>query len=157
MYYRVPLQTKKIGKYYIILYVGNLYNPYFEYIKKVFNWIGELSEEVHVSKARLFFDYAGSVLMHGCLIRQYRIGGFWAKSYAMRKKCLTYPRMVKMMKKLNNPDYIHYLNEKVDFNKFFKDFVHSRIYYTKTRLQMVRKSAVRKGTAPLGSNPPGVI
>ena len=54
MYYRVPLQTKKIGKYYIILYVGNLYNPYFEYIKKVFNWIGELSEEVHVSKIRPF-------------------------------------------------------------------------------------------------------
>ena len=61
--------------------------------------------------------------MHGCLIRQYRIGGFWTKSYAMRKKCLTYPRMVKMMKKLNNPEYIHYLNEKVDFNQYFKDFM----------------------------------
>ena len=44
---------------------GKLSNPYFVYIKKVFNWIGELSEEVHVSKTRLFFDYAGSVLMHG--------------------------------------------------------------------------------------------
>ena len=61
--------------------------------------------------------------MHGCLIRQYRIGGFWAKNYAMRKKCLTYPRMVKMMKKLNNPEYIHYLNEKVDFNQYLKDFM----------------------------------
>lgn len=54
MYYRVPLQTKKFGKFYKILYVGNLYIPYFEYIKKVFNWIGELSEEVHVSKIRPF-------------------------------------------------------------------------------------------------------
>ena len=36
MYYRGPLQTKKIGKYYIILYVGNLYNPYFEYINFIY-------------------------------------------------------------------------------------------------------------------------
>ena len=115
MYYRVPLQTKNMANIIKFCTGGKLSNPYFVYIKKVFNWIGELSEEVHVSKTRLFFDYVGSVLMHGCLIRQYRIGGFWAKSYAMRKKCLTYPRMVKMMKKLNNPDYIHCLNEKVDF------------------------------------------
>ena len=37
--------------------VGNLSNPYFVYIKKVFNWIGELSEEVYVSKTRLFWLY----------------------------------------------------------------------------------------------------
>lgn len=61
--------------------------------------------------------------MHGCLIRQYRIGVFWAKNYAMHKKYLTYPRMVKMTKKLNNPEYIRYLNEKVDFNQYFKDFM----------------------------------
>lgn len=105
--------------------------PYVAYIKKVFNWIGKLSKEVNVSKTRLFTDYAGAVLVHGCLIRQYCIGGFWAKSYAERKKCLTYPRMVKMMKKLNNPDYIHFLNEKADFNKFFKDFVHRDWIYIK--------------------------
>ena len=33
---------------------GELSNPYFVYIKKVFNWIGELSENVYVSKTRLF-------------------------------------------------------------------------------------------------------
>lgn len=55
MYYRVPLQTKNMAN--IIKFCtggGKLSNPYFEYIKKVFNWIGELSEEVHVSKTRLF-------------------------------------------------------------------------------------------------------
>ena len=76
MYYRVPLQTKNVANIIKFCTEGKLSNPYFVYIKKVFNWIGELSEEVHVSKTRLFFDYAGSVLMHGCLIRQYRIGGF---------------------------------------------------------------------------------
>lgn len=35
------------------------------------------------------------------------------------------------MKKLNNPYYIHYLNEKVDFNKYFKDFVHRDWIYIK--------------------------
>lgn len=123
---------------------GNSSNPYIAYIKKVFNWIGELSEEVHVSKTRLFFDYAGAVLVHGCLIRQYRIGGFWAKSYAERKKCLTYPRMVKMMKKLNNPKYIHYLNEKVDFNKHFKDFVHRDWIYIKDVTEDAFEEFVKK-------------
>ena len=52
MYYRVPLQTKNMAN--IITGGGKLSNPYFVYIKKVFNWIGELSEEVHVSKTRLF-------------------------------------------------------------------------------------------------------
>ena len=33
MYYRVPLQTKKYGKYYKILYGAKFYNPYFEYKK----------------------------------------------------------------------------------------------------------------------------
>lgn len=145
MYYRVPLQTKNMAN--IITFCtggGKLSNPYFVYIKKVFNWIGELSEEVHVSKTRLFFDYVGSVLMHGCLIRQYRIGGFWAKSYAMRKKCLTYPRMVKMMKKLNNPEYIHYLNEKVDFNQYFKDFVHRDWIYIKNETEEDFENFVKK-------------
>lgn len=46
---------KKYGKYYKILNGGGKYsNPYFVYIQKVFNWIGEFSEEVHVSKTRLF-------------------------------------------------------------------------------------------------------
>lgn len=104
---------------------------YIDYLKKVFIWIDELSKEVHVSRISLFFDYAGAFLAHGCLIRQYRIGGFWAKSYAERKKCLTYPRMVKMMNKVNDSKYVHYLNVKVDFNKYFTDFVHRHWIYIK--------------------------
>lgn len=119
-------------------------NPYFAYVKKVFNWIDVLSKEVQVSKIRLLLDYAGAFLYHGCLIRQYRIGGFWAKSNAVRNKCLTYPRMVKMMKKLNNPEYIHYLNIKVDFNKYFKDFVHRDWIYIKEVTEESFENFVKK-------------
>ena len=55
MYYRVPLQTKNMANIIKFCTGGDkLSNPYFVYIKKVFNWIGELSEEVHVSKIRPF-------------------------------------------------------------------------------------------------------
>lgn len=96
---------------------------YIEYIKKVFAWISDLSEEINVSKIYLFFDYLGAVIFHGCLIRQYRIGGFWSLSHAERKKRLTYPRMSRLMAKYNDARYIHYLEKKSDFNEFFSSFV----------------------------------
>lgn len=105
------------------------------YIKKVFTWISELSLEVGVSKTWLFFDYFGAAIMHGCLIRQYRIGRFWAMSNAKRKKCLTYPRMVKMMSSLNDKEYIHLLQRKEDFNEFFADFVKRDWRYIKETTQ----------------------
>ena len=100
-------------------------------VKKVFAWISELSREVHVSGVWLFLDYSGAAIRHGCLIRQYRFGNFWSLSNAQRKKCLTYPRMVKLMNGLNDPDHVHYLSEKVDFNRFFSDFVHRDWIYIK--------------------------
>lgn len=64
-----------------------------------------------------------SVIRHRCLIRQYVIGEFWKLSNPERKKRLTYNRIVNLFNSYNNPEYIHYLNEKTDFNAFFKDFV----------------------------------
>lgn len=51
------------------------------------------------------------------------IGEFWKKSNVERKKCLTYNRILKLFYKLNQKEYIHYLNEKPDFNAYFSDFV----------------------------------
>lgn len=102
-----------------------------DYIRKVFKMLKELSKETGFSTIRLLHDYFWSVVRHGTLIRQYTIGEFWRKSNMERSKCLTYPRMVRYMNKYNNKEFIHYLNEKPHFNKFFNDFVKRDWLYVK--------------------------
>lgn len=99
-------------------------NKYIEYIKKVQKGLNHVSHTQSVCKAYLYFDYICAVISHRCLIRQYVIGEFWRKSHAERKKCLTYNRIVKLFDQLNKKEYIHILNEKQDFNTYFKEFVH---------------------------------
>ncbi len=97
---------------------------YTDYIKKVFREISKLSKETGYSRIYHLMDYSMALMRHGCLIRQYTIGNFWKLSNAERSKRLTYPRMCRLMKKYNNSKFIHYLNEKQDFNSYFKDFIH---------------------------------
>ena len=97
---------------------------YLDYIKKTSSWLYKLSKDEDLSLLWVYWDYTWSVIRHRCLIRQYVIGEFWKKSNAERKRCLTYNRIVKLFKKLNQKDYIHILNNKPEFNAFFKDFVH---------------------------------
>ena len=90
-----------------------------------------LSQETGFSFLRLLNDYTWSLIKHGTLIRQYTIGEFWRKSSMERSKCLTYPIMVRYMNKYNDKDFIHYLNEKPHFNRFFRDFVKRDWLYMK--------------------------
>lgn len=104
--------------------MGLLIKKYIEYIKKTISWLNKLAKDENLSKCWVYWDYMWAVIIHRCLIRQYVIGEFWKKSNPERSKCLTYNRIVKLFAKYNNPEYIHYLNEKPDFNTYFKDFVH---------------------------------
>lgn len=104
---------------------------YLDYIKKVFRELKKLSKETGYSPAYHLIDYSMALLRHGALIRQYTIGNFWRLSNAERSKRLTYPRMCKLMDKYNDSNYIHYLNNKQDFNNYFKDFIHRDWLYIK--------------------------
>ena len=97
---------------------------YADYIKKTCTWLNKLAKDEHLSLTWVYWDYFMSVIKHRCLIRQYVIGEFWKLSNPERKKRLTYHRMVKLFDKYNQTEYIHYLNEKPDFNTYFSDFVH---------------------------------
>lgn len=97
---------------------------YADYIKKTCTWLNKLAKDEHLSLTWAYWDYFMSVIKHRCLIRQYVIGEFWKLSNPERKKRLTYHRMVKLFDKYNQTEYIHYLNEKPDFNTYFSDFVH---------------------------------
>ena len=85
--------------------------------------MNELAEKEGVSKFWLYFDYAFAAIRHRCLIRQYVIGEFWRASSAERKRRLTYSRIVKLYDKLNSRGYIHFLNEKPEFNAYFQKHV----------------------------------
>ena len=98
-------------------------NAYLVYIKKTINWLIQLSKRENISPIWVFWDYAWAVILHRCLIRQYVIGEFWKKSNPERKKCMTYSRIVKLFDRYNCKEYIHYLNDKSEFNIYFKEFI----------------------------------
>lgn len=97
---------------------------YWNYLGKTFTWLNKLSSDEKLSPLWVYFDYAMAVIRHRCLIRQYVIGEFWKLSNPEQKKRLTYRRIVKLFNQYNNQEYIHFLNEKAEFNAYFKDFVH---------------------------------
>lgn len=96
---------------------------YVAYLKKTISWLRQLSRDEQLPLLWCYWDYAKSVVSHRCLIRQYVIGEFWKKSSRERSRCLTYHRMCKLFAAYNQPAYVHFLNEKPDFNAYFKPFV----------------------------------
>lgn len=101
------------------------------YFVKCFNMLNQLSVNENICRLWLYFDYFSSLLVHGCLIRQYIIGEFWKYSYQERRKCMTYRRICKLFTQCNKPNYIHILNSKRDFNNYFSDFVYRDWLYMK--------------------------
>lgn len=98
-------------------------NKYIKYLIKTYRWLNSLSKEQNIPVLWLYYDYTISVIKHRCLIRQYVIGNFWKLSSQERKKRLTLHRITKLFNLYNKPEYIHYLNEKTDFNTFFRNFI----------------------------------
>lgn len=107
-------------------------NQYLVYIKKTYTMLNDLAKEKNLSTLWVFYDYACALIKHRCLIRQYVIGEFWRLSNPERNRRLTYSRMVSLFNKYNNSEYIHYLNDKPDFNAYFKDFVKRDWLYIKS-------------------------
>lgn len=101
-----------------------LIRQYADYVSKTVTWLNRLSKDEHLSLAWVYYDYAMSVVRHRCLIRQYVIGGFWKLSNPERRRRLTYSRMVKLFDCYNASEYVHLLNNKPEFNAFFREFVH---------------------------------
>lgn len=99
-------------------------NRYIDYIKKTYIWLNKLAKDENLCIIWVYWDYFWAVLKHRCLIRQYVIGEFWRISNPERQKRLTYSRISELFKKYNQTKYVHYLNEKPEFNVFFSDFVH---------------------------------
>ena len=96
----------------------------FNYFKRIWRELSQLSEQTGYSRLYHLCDYLSAFVRHGAHIRQYIIGEFWRLSNAERSRRLTFYRMIRLEKKYNNRQYIHYLNKKNEFNEYFSEFVH---------------------------------
>lgn len=100
------------------------FNMYAAYVWKTCRWLTQLAKDKDLSLIWVYWDYAWAMIRHWCLIRQYVLGDFWRLSTPERRKRLTYHRIAKLFRAYNREEGIQYLNEKAEFNAYFKDFVH---------------------------------
>lgn len=99
------------------------------YLSKLYAFSKCIKKETGRSHIFTFSDYALSLLLHGCTIRQYYVGGFYKQPFYVRKKTVTYRRWIEIMRKFNNPLYISKLDNKVEFLKEFTQFVYREWFY----------------------------
>ncbi len=98
--------------------VGSVFNG----IRKYFAALDKLSKEKGISRWYLYPDCVWSWLRYGCVLNHYTEGGFYRRKCFERKEILTYRRWEKIIK-FNNHSFEHLLSNKLDFCRFFKDFI----------------------------------
>lgn len=84
--------------------------------------LNKLSAETGVSRWYLYPDCAWSWLRYGCVLNHYAEGGFYRRKGFERRAITTYRRWKKIIE-YNNPDYCHFLQNKLDFCGLFKDYI----------------------------------
>lgn len=98
----------------------------YTYIKKAHKAISRLNRDEGRRYSSAFYSYVDffwCFIRYGCLINQYVNGNFWRYRHTDRKKIMTYRRVVEFIEKLNSSEHIYKLNDKVAFNRHFKDFI----------------------------------
>lgn len=102
-------------------------NSKIQYLKKAWREMKQLNKRIGKSGTladlSTFADFMKCYIVYGCLISQYVNGNFWKYSHTQRKKILTYRGVVEFIDKCNRADKTHLLENKVDFNRHFKEFV----------------------------------
>lgn len=68
---------------------------------------------------------------YGCVLNQFIDGKFYKRKGFERKRILTYRKWGKLISKYNDKDYIHILQNKIDFNKYYKDYIGRDWLYSK--------------------------
>ena len=73
-----------------------------QYLGKCRREISELANVRGEKSVSYWFDYLWCAVRHGCLIRQYVYGEFYRLSSIDRKESMTYPRLIKVFKKIES-------------------------------------------------------
>lgn len=104
---------------------------YIDYARKVNSLIKQIAKEEDICRLYLYFDYTWCLLRYGCLIGQYHGGRFYKMPLIVKRKSFTQRRLIRIINKYNDSNYIHVLLNKNVFNDFYKEFVHRKWLYSK--------------------------
>lgn len=91
--------------------------------KAMLNIVAKVSKESGKSKMNVFFDIIWCGIRYGAGYVDYDTIHFWDLNGKQRKTILTRGINDKYVKKLNNKEYWHYLNNKSEFNEKFSKFI----------------------------------
>ena len=79
----------------------------------------------------LYWDFLMCFFKYGCVLDQYVRGGFYKMSSYERRRSMTYKRILYVYDKCITPDYIHFLQNKIDFNRYFSSIIRRKWLYGK--------------------------
>lgn len=92
-------------------------------VKKYIQTLYAFSNKQGLNATYTILDGIWSYLKYGCVLNQYVDGCFYKRKYFERKNMLTYKRWCDIVKRYNHTDDTKILQNKVEFNKYFKDFI----------------------------------
>jgi len=75
------------------------------------------------SKAALFLDLGGALILHGATPKDYEMFEFWKRSGRERRTFVTRRRFLKLVKKYNDPQKSAIFRAKNAFNDTFREFI----------------------------------
>lgn len=93
-----------------------------QYLSRSVKEIGKLSDS-KLSNLYMIYDFLKCSIAHGCILNQYTRGEFYKLKGCERRKSMTYRRICRLYRQLNDPLSIHLLENKVDFNRHFHEFI----------------------------------
>lgn len=103
-------------------------------------------------KSKLYhaIDLAYCFARYGCIINDYTIGEFYKYRSFDRANIMTCRGWAKIMGICNEPSSIHYLENKADFNEYFKDVIH-RKWIGPREIQKYGKAGIENFVRECGS------
>lgn len=97
--------------------------------RQMLDTVGEIHDISEKNRIGLFFDIVWCGLRYGAGYKDYRLNEWWTLSRKQRATYVTRGINNSIIKKCNDPAYYHLLNNKIDFNRFFNDFLGRKWLY----------------------------
>lgn len=102
------------------------------YLKECKSLLLELHKREHISMPFLWVDSIWAFLKHGIYIKQYTLGNIYKIPRVLWGRVFSQRRLETVIRLYNSSDYIHYLENKTEFNLYFNEWVKRRWLYSKT-------------------------
>lgn len=91
--------------------------------KRMFALIDVICKENKASKIRVFFDMIWCAVRYGVGYLDYKVFGFAVIRGKKRRSFMTMNHNLAIVRRFNDKEYFKYLDDKLEFNKKFKDFI----------------------------------